>query len=141
MIFKVENGFKEKLKKDIGKRYMKSGLRLSGGVKENKISLCLEDDHGKRSNFLTRVFYGRLNGDTLEGSFRVSNYVLVLLGILLGFCVESIIVALITGALFGLILPCAVILCELIYFLSIKSMSKEHDELVLRYLEENKVED
>ena len=141
MKMNVGEGFGEKLKKDIGKRYLSSGQKLGGELNGDKVRLCIVDDHGKCSNFLTRVFYGRLEGKALVGSIRISNYALILLGVLLGFCIENIIATTITGSLSALIFPIIIIICEAVYFFMLKRISAENDGLLMKYLEESVIED
>lgn len=141
MIYKVNENFLEQLALDLNKKYLSSGLRLGGDIEKDKIKLYTEDDHGKHSNFTTRVFKASINGNTLSGGFKISLYVLVLLLILFAFCVESIIASIISGSLMSVIFPAVIIAVELIYYFLLKRLSAENDRLIIKYLEEQAVED
>lgn len=134
MIYKIKEGFYEKLKNDIHKKYLSSGKILSGKIKDEKIELFLEDDHGKHSVFMSQIFYGKIIKWELSGTFRPSVYVLVLLGILLFFAVESIIAAIILKYYQGIIMPSVIIIAEIIYLILLKRLSSENNELIKNYL-------
>ncbi len=140
MDYKVGYGFLEKLNNDLEKKYLFSGFRLGGKIKENKICLYTIDDHGKHSNFANRIFYGKVEGDTLSGNFSVSRYVILLLGILAGFCIESIVMSIISGSLSSIVFPIAIIVFEILYFVFIKRISADNDKLIKKYLEDCVIE-
>ncbi len=135
MFFKVNEGAENIIKNDLHKRYLMSGKRLAGEIKENKIKLFLEDDFGKHSAFMSRCFYGTVSKDGISGKFRASNYVIVLLLILFAVAVESIIAAVILGGYGGIIMPSVIIAAEIFYIVYLKRLSFEHDELIRKYLE------
>ena len=141
MILKLKDDCLGIIRADLGKKYLKSGRRLAGSVEDNKIKLYTEDDYGKHSSFMTRVFVGNVSGNRLEGGFRLSAFVIALLAVLFAVCVESIVVAAITAQLSSLVFPIVVIAAELAYLFAIKNISKENDTLILKYLEELKSED
>ena len=140
MDYKVSKNFMSQLSADMDNKYLSSGLRLGGSIDENKIKLYTVDDHGKHSNFLTRTFYGKLNGNVLSGNFSVSRYVLLLLGILAGFCIESIVMAIISASLMSLFFPIVILIMEVLYLIYIKRISFENDKLIKSYLEDCIVE-
>ena len=135
MDFTVSEDFSARLSADLDKKYLKSGVKLGGSINENKIKLYTTDDHGKHSSFMTRTFYGKLSGNVLSGKFSVSGYALLLLGILAGFCIESIITAVVSGSLMSMVFPIAILALELLYFIFIKRLSYENDILIKKYLE------
>ena len=141
MEYKVNQNFMEQLTSDLDKKYLSNGVKLGGSVNDNKIKLYTEDDYGKHSNFTTRVFYGKLSGNTLSGKFSISLYVICLLGVLMAVCVESIVTAVLSKPFEAVIFPSAIIIIEIVYFLSLKRISAENDKLVKKYLEDCTVED
>lgn len=141
MIYKVSEDFTEQLSRDFGKKYLSSGIKLGGDIKNDKIKLYTEDDHGKHSNFAQRTFYAKLNGNTLSGNFSVSRYVLILLIILAAFCVESIVMAVISASVLSVIFPAVILVIEVLYLIFIKKISYENDRLIKKYLEDCAVED
>ena len=140
MNYKVGNDFLEKLNNDLEKKYLYSGLRLGGSIKDNKICLYTIDEDGKHSKFDNRVFYGKVEGDTLNGKLSVSHFVILLLGILAGFCIESIVMAIISDSLSSIVFPIAIIVFEILYFIFIKRVSAENDGLINKYLEDCVIE-
>lgn len=141
MNYKVKSDFIQTLKSDLDKKYLASGVRLGGSIKDNKISLYTTDSHGKHSNFASRTFYGRAEGGVLTGRFSVSHYALLLLGLLTGICIESIVMAIISGSYISAAFPIAIIVVEVMYFIFIKRISAENDKLIKKYLEDCTVED
>ena len=135
MNYKVSSDFIQKLETDIDRKRLGSGMKLGGSISENKIKLYVTDDYGKHSNFASRIFYAKLNGNILIGNFSVSYYVIALLGILAGFCVESIVAAIIRGAVEALVFPIVILLVELVYLLSLKKISAVKDSYIIKYLE------
>ncbi len=135
MFFKVNENVENIIKNDLHKRYLTSGKRLAGEVKGNKLKLFLEDDFGKHSAFMSRYFYGEISKDGISGKFRVSAYVIVLLLVLFAVAVESIVAAIILGGYSGVILPSVIIAAEIFYFIYLKRLSFENDELIRKYLE------
>ncbi len=134
MEFRIGENASEIIKADLSKKYVSSGLKIAGKIKNEKLELYLEDDHGKRSSFMTRTFYGRLNNGVLSGNFRISNFALLMLGILLGVAIESIVMAFIKTNFYGMVLPAIIIVLEICYAFVIKNISGEHDAAVLSYL-------
>lgn len=141
MEYKVSDNFLVQLEADLDKKYLASGVKLGGSIKENKIKLYTTDEHGKHSNFATRIFNGRVNNNSLSGKFLPSLYVVLLLVILTFFCIESVVMAIISSSLQSLIFPVVIIAAEIAYFLSLKRISSDNDKLITKYLEDNKVED
>lgn len=141
MNFKVSENFTQQLSADLDKKYLSCGIKLGGSVDNNKIKLYTTDDRGKHSNFMTRTFYGKVEDNVLSGSFSVSRYVLLLLGILAGFCIESIVMAAVSASLASLFFPIVILLLEVLYFVYIKKISFENDTLIKKYLEGYIVED
>lgn len=141
MDYKVSSDFAVQLSADLDNKYLSSGIKLGGSVDNNKIKLYTTDDRGKHSNFMTRTFYGKVEGDVLSGSFSVSRYVLLLLGILAGFCIESIVMAAVSASLTSIFFPIVILLLEVLYFVFIKRISFENDTLIKKYLEDCIVED
>ena len=141
MILKVRDDCLASIGDVLGKKYLKSGRRIAGSVEGNKIRLYTEDDRGKHSSFMTRVFIATVSGNRLEGGFRLSTFVIVLLLVLFAVCVESIVVALIASQPTSAVFPTVVIAAEIAYLFAIKYISKENDALVLKFLEELKSED
>ena len=141
MDYKVSSDFAVQLSADLDNKYLSSGVKLGGSIDENKIKLYTTDDRGKHSNFMTRTFYGKVEGNVLSGSFSVSRYVLLLLGILAGFCIESIVMAAVSASLASLFFPIVILLLEVLYFVYIKKISFENDTLIKKYLEDCIVED
>lgn len=141
MEYKVSDNFTQQLTADLDKKYLSSGVKLGGSVDDNKIKLYTTDERGKHSNFMTRTFYGRVEGNVLSGKFTVSRYALLLFGILAGFCIESIVMAIISASLTSIFFPIVILLFEVLYFVFIKKISIENDTLVKKYLEGCIVED
>ena len=141
MEFKVSENFKDRLISDLDNKYLGHGVKLGGSINDNKVKLYTTDDYGKHSNFATRIFHGKLNGNVLSGKFSISLYAALLLGILTVFCLESIVTAIISGSAQSIILPAAIIVIEIIYFFSLKRISAENDEFIKKYLEACIVED
>ncbi|MBR1730841.1 MAG: hypothetical protein IJ725_00185 [Ruminococcus sp.] len=141
MQYIVGDNFSEQLAADLDKKYLASGVKLGGDIKENKIKLYTTDDYGKHSSFAARTFYGKLDGNKLSGKFSISLYVVFLLGVLLGVCIESIVMAALSGSLQSMIFPIAIIIIEIVYFFSIKKISSENDKYIKKYLEACVVED
>lgn len=134
MTFKIKEDFSENLKNDLHKKYLSSGKKISGKIKDDKIELFLEDDRGKHSPFMSQIFYGKIVNGELSGSFRPSVYVLVLLCILLFFAVESIVAAIIMKYYQGIIFPSIIIIGEVLYLILLKRMSFYNNELINNYL-------
>lgn len=141
MNYKVNEDFTEQLSRDFGKKYLSSGIKLGGDINGDKIKLYTEDDHGKHSNFAQRIFFATLSGNTLSGKFSLSRYVIVLLIILAAFCVESIVMAVISASVLSVIFPAAILIIEILYLIFIKKISYENDTLIKKYLEDCAVED
>lgn len=141
MDYKISSDFARQLSVDLDNKYLSSGIKLGGSVDNNKIKLYTTDDRGKHSNFMTRTFYGRIEGNILNGNFSVSRYVLLLLGILAGFCVESIVMAVISASLISVFFPIVILIFEVLYLVFIKRISFENDTLIKKYLEGCIVED
>ncbi len=141
MDYKISSDFARQLSVDLDNKYLSSGIKLGGSVDNNKIKLYTTDDRGKHSNFMTRTFYGRIEGNILNGNFSVSRYVLLLLGILAGFCVESIVMAVISASLISAFFPIVILIFEVLYLVFIKRISFENDTLIKKYLEGCIVED
>ncbi|MBQ7504017.1 MAG: hypothetical protein IJT79_01710 [Ruminococcus sp.] len=140
MNYKISENFARQLSADLDKKYLSSGVKLGGSIENNKIKLYTTDDHGKHSSFMTRTFYGKLNGDILNGKLSVSRYVLLLLGILAGFCIESIVMAVISASLISIFFPVVILVLEVLYFVFIKKISFENDKLINKYLEDLTIE-
>lgn len=141
MDYKISSDFARQLSVDLDNKYLSSGIKLGGSVDNNKIKLYTTDDRGKHSNFMTRTFYGRIEGNILNGNFSVSRYVLLLLWILAGFCVESIVMAVISASLISVFFPIVILIFEVLYLVFIKRISFENDTLIKKYLEGCIVED
>lgn len=134
MRFTVNEDFTSTVKKDLKNKYLQSGKRLSGEIKGDKMVLFIEDDYGKHSAFMSQYFYGKISGDELNGSFRASNYIIILLGILFVFALESLIAAIVLKGFSGVILPSAIIVAVVLYFIYLKRLSAENNELIKNYL-------
>ena len=132
MIYNIDSI--DTLKNDIGNKTLAFGYRLAGDVSGEKVKLYLEDAHGKHSKFAAQVFYGKLNGNTLDGSFRISNYALVWMIVLAVLAVENMVTALVFQATSGIAVSLAIIIVEIIYFFALKKFSAEHDEVLDGYL-------
>ena len=141
MNYKVKDSFKQQLQSDLDNKYLAQGVRLGGSIKDNKVKLYTTDGHGKHSEFAARAFYGKLDGNILSGKFSVSHYVLILLGVLTAFCIESIVAALISKSIQSIIFPSVIIIIEIIYLLSLKRISAENDRYIKKYIEDNTIED
>ena len=141
MDYKVSPDFAEQLSADLDNKYLSSGVKLGGSIEENKIKLYTTDGRGKHSNFMARTFYGKVEGNVLSGKFSVSRYVILLFGILAGFCIESIVMAVISASLTSIFFPIVILLLEVLYFVFIKRISFENDTLIKKYLEGCIVED
>lgn len=141
MNYKVKEDFTARLTTDIDKAKLGQGVILGGSIKDNKIKLYTTDVHGKHSNFATRIFYGKLIGNTLKGKFFISCYVCVLLAILAAVCIESIIMAVVSDSPTSVVFPAVIIVIEIIYLFSIKRISAENDMYIKKYLEDCTVED
>jgi hypothetical protein len=121
------------------KRYIKSGCKIGGEVNGNKIQLQLNDDYGKHSGFMSQAFYGtatEVDGSCeIKGSFRLKNYVLILLAVLLAVAVESIVSTLIiAGISTDLFLPAIIIVAEIFYLFYMKRASKANNDIILDYI-------
>ncbi len=135
MIFNLKtDGAREIVKNDINKKYLKSGFRLGGSIKGNKLNLYIEDDFGKHSGFMSECFYGNFEGGRICGSFRMSNYVFVLLLILFLIAVESIVMAVINGSFSSAITPILIVAAEILYIFVLKRQSKGNNGLISEYL-------
>ncbi len=141
MNYNVNKDFLKQLSSDLNKKYLSSGIVLGGSIDDNKIKLYPEDIHGKHSNFAVRIFYGKINGNILSGRFSVSRLVILLLGILAVVCIESIIAAAIFSSLESMIFPIFILIVEALYFIFIKRISHDNEELINKYLEDCTVED
>ncbi len=139
MTFKFNNSFISIIKSELGKKYLSSGKKISGSIKDDKIELYIEDDYGKHSAFMSHYFYGKIIDNTINGRFRPATYVLFLLGLLLGVAVESVIAALVLQNLEGLFMPSVIIVAEIVYFFALNRMSYENNKLIEDYL--NKISD
>lgn len=135
MIFKTNNNSLQRLEADLDKKYLSSGLRISGDKKNDKLTLYLIDDYGKHSAFLNEYFYGKIEQGRITGNFRISNYALLLLGILLGFVIESLISAFIFKSFEGIALPLIICAAEVLYCFWLKRNSKMYNSLISNYLE------
>jgi hypothetical protein len=134
MTFKIKDDFSDNLKNDLHKKYLSSGKIISGSIKNDKVELFLEDEHGKHSAFMSQIFFGKIVSDKLTGRFRPAAYVMILLIILFAFAVESIIAAIILKYYQGVVLPSVIIIVEFIYLLFLKKLSFENNELIKNYL-------
>lgn len=134
MTFKINDDFSDNLKNDLHKKYLSSGKIISGNIKNDKVELFLEDEHGKHSVFMSQNFYGKIINAELTGRFRPATYVLVLLCILLFFAVESIIAAVILKYYQGVVMPSVIIFGVILYFILLKRFSLENNELIKNYL-------
>ena len=134
MNLKINPNTLEKLDSDLNKRYLASGYRISGDIKDNKLTLYLIDDYGKHSAFMNEYFYGRIEGNHLKGDFRISNYALILLIVLLCVSVETVISALVTWNINGVFAPCVITAAEVIYYFYLKKRSKDFNRLINNYL-------
>lgn len=134
MTFKIKDSFIHNLENDLHKKYLSPEKIISGGVKNNKLELFVEDEHGKHSAFMSHYFYGKICGDKLTGVFRPATYVLVLLIILLLFSAESLIAAIILKYYQGVILPSVIIAAEIVYYFILKKLSSENNELIKEYI-------
>lgn len=141
MDYKVSSDFAVQLSADLDNKYLSSGVKLGGSIDENKIKLYTTDGRGKHSNFMTRTFYGTVDGNVLSGKFSVSRYVILLFVILAAFCIESIVMAVISASLTSIFFPIVILLLEVLYFVFIKRISFENDTLIKKYLEDCIVED
>ena len=141
MNYNVKEDFLDQLSSDLNKKYLSSGIMLGGSIDDNKIKLFPEDSYGKHSNFAVRIFYGKINGNVLSGYFSVSRLVILLLGILAGVCIESIITAAISASIESMVFPIFILIIEALYFIFIKKISNNYEELIKKYLEDCTVED
>lgn len=134
MDFYLNDNFKTQIKKDLSRKYLKSGKKIAGSISDEKIILFLEDDFGKHSAFMSHYFYGKIFENRITGKFRPANYVIVLLSILFLISVESITAAIILGGYTSVIMPVLIMIGELFYFYYLKRISSENDELIRNYL-------
>lgn len=136
MIFNVKEDFKSVIKSDLHKKYLKSGMRISGEINDDKIILFIEDDYGKHSAFMSQYFYGKIFENTIIGKFRAPNYVIILLAVLFAFSLESLIAAVVLQGYSGIVLPAVIMVAEALYFIFLKRISSESNELIEKYLSE-----
>lgn len=122
------------LKADLNKKYLSSGLRISGDINDDKLTLCLVDDYGKHSSFMNEMFFGRISKSEITGNFRMNTYVIVLLIILFAFAVESVISAFVLKRFDGLALPIIIIAAEILYLIWFKRNSRPHNQLITNFL-------
>lgn len=134
MTFTVNDNYKTVIENDLHKKYLNSGKRLSGSIKDDKIILFLEDDFGKHSAFMSHYFYGKTDNNRISGTFRLSNFVVILLAILFVFALESLIAAILLKGYSGIFLPSAVIIAEVVYFFFSFRISEENNELIKNYI-------
>lgn len=135
MVFNIKaDNAKDVINNDINKKFLKSGSRLGGSIKGDKINLYIEDDFGKHSSFMSQCFYGKFDGTKIIGSFRIANYVLVLMVILFCIAVESIVMAVINNAFDSIIAPAVIISAEILYIFALKRASKENNKIIYEYL-------
>lgn len=117
-------------------RYYKDGYKIDGDIKGDNIQLKLVDDYNRSSAFLNHCFYGKFteqNGAlVIKGSYRPSNYALILLMLLFVVALESLIFAIITTGFMssGIVFPLIVLLAELFYFYIAKRTSIKTSELI-----------
>ena len=133
MVFNLKS--RESLISDIDNKTFQDGMRLSGDVKGEKVSLYLEDSHGKHSHFACQTFYGKLSGNTLTGSFRISNFALVMLIILTVLAVENLVTSFIFSGISGVTLSVTIIIVEIIYLFALNKLSFEQNQIIKEYLE------
>lgn len=135
MTFRFDERAKQRLFSDFNKKYLSSGLRISGDLQNDKLTLYLIDDYGKHSAFMNEYFYGKTAGNRASGNFRVSNYALILLIVLFAFVVESVISAFVFGKIEGIAVPFVIGAAEVLYFFWLRRNSKAHNRLIANYLE------
>jgi hypothetical protein len=133
MTFNIQDKI-ETLKNDLDKKYLSSGLRISGDVSGDKVNLYLIDDYGKHSAFMQEYFYGKLENKRLTGNFRISNYALILLIVLFVLALESVVSAIVLKRFDSIAVPAIIAAAEVLYWFWLRNHSKEYNNIICNYL-------
>lgn len=133
MTFNIQDKI-ETLKNDLDKKYLSSGLRISGDVSGDKVNLYLIDDYGKHSAFMQEYFYGKLENKRLTGNFRISNYALILLIVLFVLALESVVSAIVLKRFDSIAVPAIIAAVEVLYWFWLRNHSKEYNNIICNYL-------